>query len=87
MKSVYHLSSKSANEMEKSDRIAESSLPESSSPGPSLVEAQTSSASEEFKESEVNPKLLMKPKESISKEVTINTWIQLEISGPYSLKR
>ena len=87
MKSFYHLSSKSVTETEKSDRIGESSLPESSLPGPLMVEAQTSSVSEAFKESEVNPKLLMKPTEATSKEVTVNTWIQLEISRPHAFKR
>ena len=82
MKSVYYLSSESVTETEKSDRIGESS-----SHGPLLTEVQTSSTSEAFKESEVNLKLLMKPTGATSKEVTINTWIQLEISRPHSLKR
>ena len=69
MKSVYHLSSKSVTETEQSDRIGESSLPESSLPGPLLVEAQTSSDSEDFKEPEVEQQLLIKSTESTSKEV------------------
>ena len=70
MKSVYHLRSKSVTEMEKSDQIGESSLP-----GSSLVEEQTSLASGAFKEEAV------KQKESISKEVTITTWIRLKIKN------
>lgn len=65
MGSVYHLSSKSATETEKSGWIGESSLP-----GPSWMEALTSSDSEDFKEGEVKQQLLITPTRSTSKEVS-----------------